>query len=231
MAKSEGVKVVLKKVRLSFPRLDKPEAFEGGQPKYKGTFIVEDEATKKEIAAAVLQVGKAAFGDKFADKIRSGKLNNPIKKTDPEDNPGYPEGSVFIRATSVEQPGLVAVWRGKDGKPARVDADQFYAGCVVNVSLYCSSFDMPANKGVTFYLNNLQFVEDGERLDNRIAAEDEFEVDEDAEAPLDDLDDDANEDEDEDEDEDEEEEEKPKAKKTKKTKAKVAKEDDLSDMM
>jgi hypothetical protein len=222
-----GQKITLKRVRLSFPRFDRPEAFEGGTPKFKGTFIIEDAEQIKAVKAAVIAVGKEQWGEKFAPLLRKGKLSNPIKTSD-EDTPGYPEGSVYVRASSKDQPGMVAVWKGRDGKAARVDADQFYAGCYVNVSLFCSSFDMPANKGVTFYLNNVQFAADGERLDNRIAAEDEFEVDEDATAPLDDLDEseDANED---DEDEDEDEDEAPAPKKSKK--AKAAKEDDLTDLM
>lgn len=227
MAKNAGQKIILKNVILSFPRLDNPEAFKGGTPKYKGTFIVTDEAQQQEIARTVAAVAKEAFGEQATAKMRKGKLNNPIKKTDPEEDPGYPEGSIYIRASSTDQPGMVAVWRGKDGRPAVVDADQFYAGAVVNVSLYCSSYAGDMNSGVTFYLNNLQFVKDGPRLDNRIAAEDEFEVDEDAEAPLEDLDE---EDEDPNADEDEDEEEPaPKARKGKK--GKVAEEDDLSDLM
>jgi hypothetical protein len=188
------MKVVLKRARLSFPRLDKPEAFEGGEPKYKATLVVTDPADVKALKSAVMAVGQEEFRDKFAAGIRSQKLRNPIKKSDDDEASRYPAGSIYIRTATEDQPGMVAVWRGPDGKAARVTADQFYAGCFVNASVWCFAYDHQMNKGVSFALNNIQFVADGERLDNRIAAEDEFEVDEDAEAPLEDLDEDEDED-------------------------------------
>lgn len=233
-------KVIIKGAILSYPRFDEPEAIDGGEPKYGCTLVITNDDDLKRLKSAVAEVGKEAFGDKFAKGLRSGGIKSPFHQTDPEKDFGYPEGSSYIRVRTKDQPGMVAVWRGADGKPARVDADQFYAGCIVNASVAAFAYNKGINKGVSFALNNVQFVTDGPRLDNRIAAEDEFEVDEDAEAPLEDLDGDEDIDPNEDLDEDDEPspyegQAKKAARKAKKSASKSVKveteEDDLSDLM
>jgi hypothetical protein len=47
----------------------------------------------------------------------------------------------------------------------------------VRAQLRAFSYDSNGNKGVSFALNNIQKLGDGERLDNRQAATDAFEAD------------------------------------------------------
>jgi hypothetical protein len=175
------VKVLLKEALISYPALFEPEAFGNQDPKYKATFVVTDAAEVRKLQEAALEVGRAYFGDDVAKKIRAGKIKFALKKSDEDD--GYPEGSYYIRATSSKRPGVVSIYPSKEDpkKPARIeDPEEVYPGAVVNASVVAAVYDRPDSKGITFYLNNVQKVRDGERLDSRVAAEDEFDVDADA---------------------------------------------------
>lgn len=193
MSKEKVVKkVMLKNVILSYPALAEPEAFGDQAEKFKATFVITDENQVKEVQAAALEVGKAYFGADVAKKIRSGKIKFAVKKSGEEDS--YPEGSYYIRTTSKNQPGLVSIYPSKDDpkKPARIEGkreieEAFYPGAIVNASLVVTTYDRPDSKGITFFLNNVQKVRDGERLDSRVRAEDEFDVDADAVVGLEDF--------------------------------------------
>ena len=67
------------------------------------------------------------------------------------------------------------------GKPAKLDdpAD-LYAGCKVRASINFYGFDQKGNKGVAVGLRNIQKLSDGERLDGRKKASDEFDAVEEA---------------------------------------------------
>ena len=49
------------------------------------------------------------------------------------------------------------------------------------------AYDKAGNRGISFGLNNVQKLGDGERLDGRLKAEDDFDPIEDKPAKLDDL--------------------------------------------
>ena len=108
-------------------------------------------------------------------------LHKPLRDS-PDDvlAKGYPEGSTFINVRSNQQPGMVYPWPASPGSkvpavvPPEKVAETFYPGCYVVASLTAYGFEAEGKKGPTFGLNNLQWVKDGERLDNRRKAEEEF---------------------------------------------------------
>ena len=56
-----------------------------------------------------------------------------------------------------------------------VDKDEFYSGCYGRASVNFFAFNVGGNKGIACGLNNLQKLEDGERLGGSISsAEDDF---------------------------------------------------------
>jgi hypothetical protein len=174
--------VILKGVILSFPHIAtaQPVQKEGDTPKFSGAFVITPEVQKTPEYAAIIAAAKAAAVKKFGDKaptipIVGGKgaaiRNDMLGK-------GYPEGSVVINARNESQPGVV--YSTPDPKnpkqPARVPQDKiketFYPGAIVNVQVQAYGYNHPVNKGVTFGLQNIQFVGEGTRLDNRQNAED-----------------------------------------------------------
>ena len=54
------------------------------------------------------------------------------------------------------------------------DPDRFYAGCWARASVRAHAYDTKGNKGVSFYLNNLQFVGDDEPLGSHTSAKEEL---------------------------------------------------------
>jgi hypothetical protein len=107
--------------------------------------------------------------------IKAGQLRMPLR-TEWEDK-GYPENSVFITCSSKQQPGIVHPYAGSDGKPAPLtDPNEIYPGAIVRASLRAFGYDKAGNKGVSFALNNLQKLRDGDRLDGRVSAANEFDV-------------------------------------------------------
>lgn len=184
---------------LSYPHLHVPQVPQDGKgkPKYSCSLVFTPEllATdegKQKFAAmqqAVLAAAKSKFGE--AIKLPGGKsitiqqafaegiLKSPFRKD--AIAKGYPEGSIFINVRTEQQPGVVYAHAGPDGKPAIMPPekyrDELYPGCFVRASLAAFGYDTQGNKGVSFALNNLQKLGEGERLDGRVSAENEFEAD------------------------------------------------------
>lgn len=187
MAESRPQDVKLEGVIISYPSLFEKQEY-GGKEKYRCTFVIVSEVTLKALKKAAAFVAKEKWSDKAAKMKQSGKLKWPFKEST-EENIGYPEGSTFIRVTSDNKPGVVSRIPDADGKPTRIeDPNAVYAGCIVNATVTAGWYDVDGSKGVTFYLNNVQLVGDGPRLDSRTNAADEFDADEDAVADLSDMD-------------------------------------------
>jgi hypothetical protein len=177
---------------LSYPHFHKPqEAKDGKAPKYSCAIVFEAGTDLSGLKAAAL----AALKDKFGDKIKVGPkgkevavpveqaFENGIRspfRTDAAAK-GYPAGSTFINVRTARQPGFVTAQAGPDGKPAKVAPekvkDTFYPGAIVRASVAAFYYDTEGNKGISFALNNVQFLRDGERLDSQVDASDEFEAD------------------------------------------------------
>lgn len=179
-------KIITPVGRLSYPHLFEPQVGpSGGDPKYSCAIIFEEGTDLSKLEKIAEDAGREKFGDKYDALKKAGKLRSPFR--DDGEDKGYPEGSIFINAKSTAAPGIVSTIPGPDGKPSKItDPSAVYAGCYVRASLRAYGYDTNGNKGVAFALNNIQKVKDGDRLDGRLKAEDEFEADA-TEADLDDL--------------------------------------------
>ncbi len=167
--------IITPKARLSYPKLFTPQAPEkpGDKPKWGGAFIFEEGTDLEEMKAAALEVAVSRHGAEAADLIRAGKIHWPFR-TDAKD--GYPAGCTWMNINTTQQPGVI----GPNKEP--MTERDVYPGCYVRASIGAYYFDRGTKKGVTFGLNNVQKLADGERLDNRKMAEEEFD-----EVPTDDV--------------------------------------------
>lgn len=167
-------KVVTGKVRFTFVNIFEPKAMnEGDQPKYSVCILIpkSDTATIEKINKAVecaKQAGKAKLADK-SGKIPA-SVKSPLRDGDVEreDDPSF-EGCYFINAKSSYKPGVV----GRDLQDI-LDRDEVYSGCYGRVSLNFYAYAMSGSKGVAAGLNNLQKLEDGERLAGAASAASDF---------------------------------------------------------
>lgn len=170
---------------LSYPHLFKRQKGinPGDKEKFSAALVFTPEAQKtpefEKMKAEAMQLGVAKWGEKFPELVRAGKVKWPFRKDD-DGSKGYPAGSLYINVRSDSQPGIVG--REPDPsdptKPRKITNEQeIYAGCKVRATISGFTYDQPVNKGVSFGLNNIQKLADGDRIDGRAKAEDEFKAD------------------------------------------------------
>lgn len=163
---------------VSYPFFFTPQAPQNPneKAKYGCTLVFTPEYQKtpefQAMKAEALAVARKKWGAAADDMIRTGKLYMPFLSGDPQ----YPEGSVYIRPRSESRPGVVGTEIDPlTGKLAYIeDQKQVYAGIKVYATLSCYAYEKPMRKGVTFGLGNVQKVADGDRLDGRTAATEDF---------------------------------------------------------
>ena len=173
------MKVFLKKVRLSFPHLHEPNAFEGGPAKFSASYIFPvDHPCVKDIQAAINAVAKEKWGAKADATLKSivtaGKtcLRDGDMKGDRDEY----AGNMFVSASSAKRVKLV----DQDGVTPLVEADgKPYGGCYVNAFVDIWAMDNQYGKRVCASLGGVQFHSDGEPF-GASAGNDEFQAVEDS---------------------------------------------------
>ena len=181
MAQVEGTRIVVPCV-LSFPFLFEPQKpketdAKDKKPSYSvGLVLLTPQAVQK-VQGALMKAGEAALpGKDIAKMVRENDLKFALS-TDPLKIAKKRYDAVkalgFANARSQFQPDVV------DHTVAKVlDRKEVYAGRHANVSVTAYFFNHPVGgKGLSLALNSVQILQHGERLDNRVAPEDEFTVD------------------------------------------------------
>lgn len=180
------LKVITPIARLSYPFLGKPQQpSQPGKPaKYSCSLIFAPGTDLSALRRALEAAIEAKWPGKTKDPKFMAGLHKPLRDA-PDDvlAKGYPEGSTFINVRSNNPPGLVYPWPAEPGSkvpmvvpPEKVE-ETFYPGCYVIASISAYGFEAEGKKGPTFGLNNLQWIKDGDRLDNRKKATEEFVAD------------------------------------------------------
>jgi len=160
-------------VLLSFPNLFRPKpAKPGKEPKYGCALIFNKAAQESPQFKAMVEAANAALAErgwqKGSDK-RPANLKTPFNPCNKNDyHKIHGEDSVFINVTSTSRPGIV----DQNVQPI-IDESRIYPGCFVRAEVRAFTYDNES-KGVSFGLNNIQFVRDGDPLGNRKRAEDVF---------------------------------------------------------
>lgn len=183
MSKSLTSEIIkLKNVRLSFPRLDKPKAFQEGQtPRFEASFLLDptDAAHAemiKQIRAAATALMKAKWDQKPAGlKLCYGLADeNEVKaKYD-----GY-KGMFYIATANTTRPTVVNRLR----EPVTVGQPEFpYGGCRVNTNVTLWTQDNGFGKGIRGNLRIVQFFNNDKAFSGAAPPnpDDEFEAYKDA---------------------------------------------------
>lgn len=166
--------VITPECRLSFVRVKEPAPTPSGALKYSVQLIWEKEDDLKIVEEAVQKAAEDKFDKKiFANGWPHKVLMNPLRDGE-EERPGDPQyvGKIFASAKSDRQPGVV-IKKGDKIVPL-MDFEEIYSGCYGRVSISVYAYDKAGNKGVAFGLNNIMKTRDGDRLDGRTAAQDDF---------------------------------------------------------
>ncbi len=165
-----STKVITGKARASFVHVFEPQSINGSEPKYSCSIIIpkSDTQTILAIQAAIEQAkqeGAAKFGGKIPPNLKLPLRDGDIDRSD---DPAYAD-SYFVNANSKEKPGVV------DHKRLPVtDPLELYSGCYVRASINFYPFNTNGNRGIAAGLGNIQKWADGELLNGRARAEDEF---------------------------------------------------------
>jgi hypothetical protein len=160
--KKEIVRVVTPVGRLLYPAIAAPNPadakYDAG--KYTCGLLVESgkfEEEIKQIAAAILKVGKDVFG---ADKVKTLKdINQPLRKGT-EDDPEYMRGHYLLKGKSTYVPSVIDAAK-RDMSPdevAKIKGGD-WGRLVLTVYGYSNK-----SSGVSFGLDVIQFARPGEPL-------------------------------------------------------------------
>lgn len=171
-------RIVLKNVRLSYPHLFKPEKFDDQQdPKYGCVLLISKEDPQiKAIKETIFKAGTEKFGSKIQPGKWPSNLHYPLKDGDDKaDTNPEQAGCYVISCSSKTKPVLLD--RAK--RALTEEDDKLYPGAYVNASCAIAAFDAGMKKGVSIFLNGVQFFADGERLAGHDATADFEQLDED----------------------------------------------------
>lgn len=168
-----STKVITGKVRFCYAHVFEPVTMnDGDNPKYNISILIPKSDTKtidkiKKAIEAAKQAGKAKIADKNG-KIPS-TIKLPLRDGDEErsDDPAY-ANCYFVNASSTRKPSIVDA-----NLDQIIDKEEFYSGCYGRASINFYAFNVQS-KGIAAGLNNLQKLEDGERLEGGASAEDDF---------------------------------------------------------
>jgi Protein of unknown function (DUF2815) len=172
MTQTTKVKVVTGKVRFSYANVFTPKAsVEGGAPKYSVSIIIpkSDKETIAKLQKAFDDT-KAAAAAYFGGTVPKG-LKGGLRDGDEEKDDAAYAGCYFINANSAQKPGVVDA----DLNPI-LDQSEFYSGCYGRASITFYPYNAQGSKGIACGLNNVQKLEDGEKLGGATSAAADFAV-------------------------------------------------------
>ena len=174
MPEKSLTRVVTGKVRLSYVHLFEPYTNDPDkEARYSVTILIpkSDNVTIGKITAAEGAAKEEGKSKKFGGSIPknlSSIIHDGDEEADLERNPEY-AGHLYMAMSSKTRPGVV-----DQDLNAVLDTTQVYSGCYARVSINAFAYYTAGKKGVSFGLNNVQFLEDGEPLGGRTRAEDDF---------------------------------------------------------
>lgn len=172
-------RVVLKNVRLSFPKLFKAEKYKGKEdstPRYDAAFlVVKGSDIDKAIWAAIKEECKINYGAKADTKLAAlrGDTNKFCYQDGDNTEREEYEGNMILASHRNEDQGPPKVV-DKDKSPLTPASGKPYAGCYVNASvdIWVQKGDYP---GVRCTLIAVQFCGDGDAFAGAPATDEDFE--------------------------------------------------------
>jgi hypothetical protein len=149
---------------LSFPHLITPSGFGDGPKTYNAVLLIDKAGQSTPQYKAMKDACVTAAKAKWGDKVNMKSLRNPFRDGNEKDYAGYAD-CVYISVKSNQKPGLV-----DENVSPLLDLDRIFPGANVIADVNVGTYDQGGNKGVAFYLQHMQFLKGGERLDGKSSA-------------------------------------------------------------
>ncbi len=194
--KEERINVITPEFRASFPTLFQARKVNEQDPNEKAKFsiqmifrVAETPESKqrgekvvdlKPMKDAVIQILLRRLGPNWQEEVKKRKGDgsplyrlpfrdgNAVEKKDVD---GYGVGTIFVSASSMYKPGVVDA-----NKVEVINPQDLYGGCYARAQVDPYWYTVKGNTGVTFGLNNVQKIRDGEPFSGREKAEDAFDA-------------------------------------------------------
>jgi hypothetical protein len=164
--------IITPSFRVSYPNVFKPKRNElNGKDEYSLVALFPKGADLSQLKAAAM----AAIEKKWPNPAtRPQNIRTPFRKhedriKDGKLPAGYEAGGIYINLKSSVKPGVV-----NQQVQDIIDPQDFYAGCYARAAVTAFAYDQKGNRGVSFGLQNLQKVKDGDPLGSRTLATDDF---------------------------------------------------------
>jgi hypothetical protein len=172
-----AIKLLTPVFRVSFPQVFVARAMQPGQDaKYSLVMLFDIEkinASKEEkkLWADMQIAAKEVAAEKWPKGLPKGLMNPFRDGMEKEQYEGYGEDVTFITASTKTKPGLV------DQNLQKIIApEEFYPGCFARATVNAYAWSKLGKNGVSFGLQNIQKVKDGDALGGRTRAEEDFSV-------------------------------------------------------
>lgn len=168
--------IITPSFRVSYPNVFKAKRNElNGKDEYTlvalfpfGKDAKEMEGLKKAVNAAIIEKW-STDQSKWPKNLRNPLRDQAEREKEGKLPDGYTRGHIMLNLKSTQRPGLV-----NQNREDIIDETEFYAGCWARASIRAFAYDQKGNRGVSFGLQNLQKVKDGDPLSGRAKAQDEF---------------------------------------------------------
>ena len=160
-------KVQLKNVRLSFPKLFKPDTFNGeGTPKYGAAFLIDPSTPEgadniKRLKAAANAAAEAKWGKGKIPKLKADRQG--LKDGDESEYDGY-AGMQVATGADVRPPVLLDRDKSPLNEATCMAENKLYAGCYVDVLLNFWAQDNSYGKRLNANLRAVRFREHGDEF-------------------------------------------------------------------
>lgn len=194
--KEQRIKIITPEFRASYPSVFQARKVNQNDPNEQAKFsitmifrVAETPESKKrgekvvdlkDIKAAVAKIFQEKLGANWQQELQKRKSDQSMLYRTPFKDGNSPElrekdghgvGTVIVRASSQYKPGVV------DAQKAEIlNPQDFFGGCYARASLHAYWYNTKGNQGVTFGLDNVQKLRDGEPFSGRTKAEDDFDA-------------------------------------------------------
>jgi hypothetical protein len=155
------MKIMLTDVRLAFPSLFKPQAFEGGTPSFGASLLMAtNHKAVAEIRKAFTTLAKEKWGPKADAVLKSLAATDKLclRSGDTKEQYDGFAGNMFLSARSKVRPLIL----NTDKTPLSEEDGKPYSGCYVNASIELWAQDNKFGKRINAQLRGVQFLRDGD---------------------------------------------------------------------
>jgi len=158
-------KVQTPRFRVAFANVFKPKENLQGDPKYGLVMLFDKDTDISELRELANEVAKEKWSKGIPNDLRSPFRDGNGKA---EKYAGFKD-TIAVTANSNFKPGLV----DQDVEDI-INQEDFYSGCYARATINAYAYDKLGNKGVSFSIENIQKLDDGEYLGGKSDPKDDF---------------------------------------------------------